>query len=157
MIFELLVQFYLSGQIFVKNGPFKLYLLRRSRFRLVELDKCFVVLDLTRVWSIVFIWESFYCPHFGVIFCAHLGIISCAHLGVVSLSLDFVVWESIFVLGRILHPYYGLWKANIISILTLRIFFEILRSTYTLHPTPDPNLGFSFFKFSFFVRGRCHF
>ena len=53
MIFELLVQFYLSGQIFVKNGPFKLYLLRRSRFRLVELDKCFVVLDLTRVWSIV--------------------------------------------------------------------------------------------------------
>ena len=32
----------------MKNGPFKLYLLRRSRFRLVELDKCFVVLDLTR-------------------------------------------------------------------------------------------------------------
>ena len=65
LIFELLVQFYLSGQIFVKNGPFKLYLLRRSRFCLVELDKCFVVLDLTRVWSIVFIWETFYCPHFG--------------------------------------------------------------------------------------------
>ena len=37
----------------MKNGPFKLYLLRRSRFRRVELDKCFVVLDSTRVWSII--------------------------------------------------------------------------------------------------------
>ena len=71
LIFEIFGRFYFLGEIFMKNGPFKLYLLWRSRFRLLELDKCFVVLDLTRVWSIVFIWESFYYS----CFCAFTGVV----------------------------------------------------------------------------------